>query len=79
MSFKERAEKLTAQRKAREAKPARPYESLSSSWRTEQADLRDYKTLPDRANFRNRIKKIALQPKGEADIYGIIGKVRGKP
>ena len=79
MSFKERAEKLTAQRKAREAKPARPYESLSSSWRTEQADLRDYKTLPDRVSFSHRIKKVALQPKGEADIYGIIGKVQGKP
>ena len=78
MSFKERAEKLTAQRKAREAKPAQP-ESLSSSWRTEQADLRDYKTLPDRVSFSHRIKKVALQPKGEADIYGIIGKVQGKP
>ena len=46
------------------------------TWRKADEDLRDYKKVPDRVSFKNRIKKIALEPKGEADQYGVIGKLR---
>ena len=59
-------------------KPVNP-ESLSHEYRQQIQDLRDYQKMPDRVSFANRIKKISLAPKGKPDMFGIIGKTRGKP
>ena len=59
-------------------KPVNP-ESLSHEYRQQIQDLRDYQKMPGKVNFKNRIKKIALIPKGKPDEFGVIGKTRGKP
>ena len=60
------------------SKPVNP-ESLSHEYRQQIQDLRDYQKMPGKVNFKNRIKKISLEPKGKKDQYGIIGVLRGKP
>lgn len=54
-------------------------ETLLHSWRDQQADLREYRLQPDRVNFQNRIRKVAAQPKGKFDEYGIQGRLKGSP
>ena len=60
------------------SKPVNP-ESLSHEYRQQIQDLRDYQKMPGKVNLKNRIKKIALTPKGKKDQYGIIGKTKGRP